>query len=267
MRIVVCIKTVAKQSFQCTQTVSLQREEKDLEINPVDRAALNMAVNLKREFPSSELTVLCMGIMQSKYELLPLYSLGADNIYLLNDPVFAGSDTLATSYILSEAINQKMGDWDYVFCGRQSADGGTEQVSARLSQLLNAVLICGVDKVQIDKNGKLVCQRKTDYQVEQVETNERTVIACGHVKEIMRTPTIREMLDAATKKVNILHADDLKLDIEKCGLKGSATQVTNVLNLRIERNPIFVKGNKSGIQFIVDRISSFECKGGNAIVT
>ncbi len=42
--------------------------------------------------------------------------MGADEAYLITDRKFAGADTLATSYVLSEAI-KKIGNYDFVFAG------------------------------------------------------------------------------------------------------------------------------------------------------
>lgn len=39
--------------------------------------------------------------------------MGADSVYLISDRKFAGADTLATSYVLSEAI-KKTGEYDLV---------------------------------------------------------------------------------------------------------------------------------------------------------
>ena len=46
---------------------------------------------------------------------------------LITDRRAAASDTLATSYILAQAI-RKLARYDLVFCGRQAIDGDTAQV-------------------------------------------------------------------------------------------------------------------------------------------
>ena len=60
---------------------------------------------------------------------------GADTGWLLTDRLFAGADTLATSYALATAI-KKIGDVDIVIGGRQAIDGDTAQVGPQVAQKL-----------------------------------------------------------------------------------------------------------------------------------
>ena len=60
---------------------------------------------------------------------------GADRAILITDRRAAASDTLATSYILSQAI-RTIGRYDLVFCGRQAIDGDTAQVGPQCAEKL-----------------------------------------------------------------------------------------------------------------------------------
>ena len=73
------------------------------EINPFDEAALECALRL-----SDDVTVLSMCPKSAESALTPLTRLGA-KVVLLSDSGYAGSDTLATAYILSEAL-KKLGE-------------------------------------------------------------------------------------------------------------------------------------------------------------
>lgn len=117
MKILVCVKVVKG------------------ELNPFDESALECALQL-----SDDVTVLSMGPKSCENVLKPLTRLGAKAI-LITDSLFAGSDTLATSYILSTAI-RKM-EYDLILCGRQSIDGDTAQVGPMLSQMLEIPLKIG----------------------------------------------------------------------------------------------------------------------------
>ena len=94
--------------------------------NPDDLNALEQALRLKEQNPGSTVGVLTMGpprageiIRQSLYR-------GADTGWLLTDRLFAGADTLATSYALATAI-KKIGNVDIVLGGRQAVDGDPNQ--------------------------------------------------------------------------------------------------------------------------------------------
>ena len=60
-----------------------------------------------------------------------------DRAVLLTDRAFAGSDTLATSYALANAIRkigESFGAPDIVFTGKQTIDGDTAQVGPGIAK-------------------------------------------------------------------------------------------------------------------------------------
>ena len=116
------------------------------EINPFDESALECALQL-----SNDVTVVSMGPKSCEAVLKPLTRLGA-KVALISDSAYAGSDTLATAYILSTAI-RKM-EYDLILCGRQSIDGDTAQVGPMLSHMLGASLI--TNALSVNANDKTV---------------------------------------------------------------------------------------------------------------
>src|SRR5208282_5048487 len=66
-------------------------------------------------------------------------SFGIDRAVLLTDRTFAGSDTLATSFALAQAIakiGETFGAPDIVFTGKQTIDGDTAQVGPGIAKRL-----------------------------------------------------------------------------------------------------------------------------------
>ena len=98
-----------------------------------------MAVRLK-EAAGGNVSVISMGPEQAKNALKACMAVGADAAYLVSDRAFGGSDTLATSYILSCAIKKiekdKGDPFDIIFCGKQAIDGDTGQVGPSLAEHL-----------------------------------------------------------------------------------------------------------------------------------
>ena len=193
MRIVVCVK----------QTVSG-------EINPFDACAYEAALQI----PNAEVALLSMGPEKSKDFLLGLTRLGAKRAYLLCDRAFAGADTLATSYALSLAIKRL--EPNLVICGRQTIDGDTGQTGPSLSVQAGLSLITNVMKI-VSTDGKITCQTRA--------LGEQTVSfpALITVERInhLRLPSICSKCG----EVIVWNADDLGVDKERCGLKGSPTKV------------------------------------------
>ena len=177
------------------------------EVNPFDESALECALQL-----SDDVTVISMGPKSSESVLKPLTRLGA-KVILISDNRFAGSDTLATSYILSTAIKQM--DYDLILCGRQSIDGDTAQVGPMLSQMLKTSLITNALKIQIKEN-KVFADTRTGEECAQLPT--LVTVERGYV---LRFPSIFSKVD----DIKIIDNEILKCDILKCGLSGSPTKV------------------------------------------
>ncbi len=127
----------------------------DGELNPFDAAGLEWAIRRRERVsaagsPESErTTVLCMGPPSCEPVLQKTSRLGTFRTILISDPLYAGSDTLATSRVLAAAIrriSRETPDWpvDLVVCGRQSIDGDTAQVGPMLAQRLGFDLAANV---------------------------------------------------------------------------------------------------------------------------
>ena len=189
MKILVCVKVIKG------------------DINPFDESALECAFSL-----SDDVTVISMGPESTKDALLPLTRLGA-KVHLISDSVFAGSDTLATSYILSSYINTL--DYDLILCGRQSVDGDTAQVGPMLSDKLGINLITNAMKVEVsDSNVSCI----TRLGEEMVDLPALVTVERGY---ILRFPS----LFSKAGNVEVFDNDYIECDTSKCGLAGSPTRV------------------------------------------
>ncbi len=107
--------------------------------NPEDLNALETALEVRDRFGGT-VTVLTMGPPKAADILRASLFRGADRAILLTDRRAAASDTLATSYILSQAI-KTVGDYDLVFAGRQAIDGDTAQVGPQCAEKLGIAQI------------------------------------------------------------------------------------------------------------------------------
>lgn len=177
------------------------------ELNPFDESALECALKL-----SEDVTVISMGPKSCENVLKPLTRLGAKAV-LISDNLFAGSDTLATSFILSTAIKQK--DYDLILCGRQSIDGDTAQVGPMLSQMLGISLITNAMKVR-SRDNKIFAD--TRMGEESAELPALVTVERGYV---LRFPSIFSKIGS----VEIIDNKKLNCDISRCGLSGSPTKV------------------------------------------
>lgn len=177
------------------------------EINPFDASALECALTL-----SNDVTVVSMGTESTKDVLLPLTRLGA-KVTLITDRIYAGSDTLATAYILSHAV-KKLG-FDLIVCGKQSIDGDTAQVGPMLSQMCCCSLATNVLSAVPDENGVKAVTRLGE------ETLSFPALITVERSYVLRFPGIFSKLGS----VEVLTNGDLMCDESRCGLAGSPTRV------------------------------------------
>ncbi len=209
MKILVCVKVVKG------------------EINPFDESALECALRL-----SDDVTVISMGPKSTADVLKPITRLGA-KVVLISDSLYAGSDTLATSYILSTAIKQT--DYDLILCGRQSIDGDTAQVGPMLSQMLGCSLATNAMSVEISGGTAEVISRcgTENIKLPALITMERSYV--------LRFPSIFSKVG----DVSITDNTSLQCDESRCGFKGSPTKVLETYeNERGKRKCKFISYNE-----------------------
>jgi electron transfer flavoprotein beta subunit len=196
-------------------------------INPFDRFALEIALILKDKH-EGKVTVITMGPQQALEALKDAYGLGADEIILLSDRAFGGSDTLATGYTLSHAI-KKIGEYDLILCGKQAIDGDTGQVGAGIAEWLDIPqVVCGTEVEIID--GTVRVKKELDDVYEIIEMGLPAVVTISKAFEL-RNPNIRRRLTATRMDIPVWTAEDLKetgLDETRLGLSGSPTKVRKV---------------------------------------
>lgn len=225
MKILVCIKQVpASHNVRIDpETKRLKREEVEAEINPFDTYALEQGVLIKEEL-GGEVIAVTMGPKRAEQSLREAIACGADTAIHLHDRAFAGSDTWATSYTLSKAI-EKIGDVDLVICGKQAIDGDTAQVGPGIAAHLGIPQATFVSEVKKVSEKSIVVKRMHEEGYDMADLPLPALITV--VKDINspRIPSLRGRM--AAKKAEILEwtAEDLGADTAKLGSQGSPTRV------------------------------------------
>ena len=228
MNIIVLVKQVPD-----TAEVKINRETNTLIrdgvpsiINPYDRYAIEEALRL-REKHGGKVTAVTMGPPQAVEALKEAVSLGVDDVVLLSDRAFAGADTWATSYALSQGI-RKVGEYDLVIAGKQAIDGDTAQVGPETADMLGIPFVAYIRNIEQIEGRKMIAERLMDEGYDVVETSLPALITV--VKEINepRVPSLKGKMKAKNLKVTAWTAKDIGADEEKIGLKGSPTQVVRI---------------------------------------
>jgi electron transfer flavoprotein beta subunit len=211
------------------ETGSLIRKGVPAIINPYDAHAVAAAAEWKKKL-GGKLTVITMGPPAAEEALQECVEMGADRAILISDRKFAGSDTLATSYVLAEAIKKiHLEDpLDLIFFGKQAIDGDTAQVGPGAAVRLNMPLITyTVDIKDINKEeGYALIIRKTESGREVIRTSLPAVLTAE--KSIAEIPyaSLPDLITSLTYQPEFWTAEEpLAYDQTQIGLKGSPTWV------------------------------------------
>jgi electron transfer flavoprotein beta subunit len=228
MNIIVLIKQVPDTSEVRInrETNTLIRDGVPSIINPFDMYAVEEALRL-REKHGGKVTAVTMGPPQAAEALREAVSLGVDEVVLLSDRSFAGADTWATSYALSQGI-KKIGVYDLVIAGKQAIDGDTAQVGPETADMLGIPFVAYIRKIEQVEGNRMVAERLMDEGYDVVETSLPALITV--VKEINqpRLPSFKGKIKAKSLTVTAWNAGDIGADESKCGLKGSPTKVVKI---------------------------------------
>lgn len=246
MNILVCVKQVPDTTEIKIDPVkkTLIREGVPSIVNPYDTYALENAARLKDKDASARIYVLSMGPEQAKNALKECLAIAADKAYLITDRAFGGSDTLATSYIISEAVKyvekKENIKFDAIFCGKQAIDGDTAQVGPEIAEHLGYPQVTYALEVETCGEGLKVIQQGPEYK-EIISVSLPAVVTFTQPDFDVRYPTIRSKM-AANKAIidNITTVELPEIDLTRCGLKGSPTRVKST----------FVPVHDSNIQWI-----------------
>ena len=230
MNILLCVKQVPDTTEIRIDPVKnvLIREGVPSILNPFDSYALEAAARIKDKDPATKIVALSMGPEQAMAVLKECLSIAADKAYLVSGREFGGSDTLATSYILSCAIRkleEMEGKFDAVFCGKQAIDGDTAQVGPEIAEHLGYPQVTYAHEAEVDGN-RLKIRKESENGYEIVAAKMPCLVTFTKPVRQVRYPTIQRKLEADRTEIPVIGAEDLPgLEKDRIGLSGSPTRV------------------------------------------
>ena len=247
MNILVCVKQVPDTTEIKIDPVTntLIRAGVPSILNPFDGYALEVALRLKEANEGSKVTVISMGPEQAKAVIKEALSVGADAGYLLSGREFGGSDTLATSYIISTAVKkleETEGKFDLIFCGKQAIDGDTGQVGPEMAEHLGRVSVTYAADVKTE-GGKVIVKRENEDGYEMIETQTPAIITVIKTPFELRYATMKSKLAAGKKPIPMITPADLEgiIDLNRAGLKGSPTKVKKTFTPQLKKAGVKIK--------------------------
>lgn len=248
--------------------------------NPEDLNALEMALYIKDIVPQTEVYVLTMGPVRAAEIIRQSLYRGADGGFVISDRKVAGSDTLATSYTISQGV-KKLGKVDLVFAGHQAIDGDTAQVGPQTAEKLDMPQITYAEEVICADEKKIRIKRRLERGVEEVECAYPCLVTVGSSAPDCRFPIAKQLMkykNALTEaeaaemkkdcsdmfsrkpylKIGLWSAADIEAEDSRLGLSGSPTKVKKIDNVVLTaKESIEVEPTDEGLDNLVkDLIAS-----------
>ena len=230
MKIIVCVKQVPDTSGKVAVNPdgTLNRASMKTIINPDDMNAVEAALKMKDE-TGCKVTVVTMGPPPAAGMLRELLAMGADEGILVSAREFGGSDTYATSQILSAAVKRiGLAKEDIVMCGRQAIDGDTAQVGPQMAEKLGLPQVTYAANIHKVGNAITVKRMLEDgYMTIKVQTP--CLLTCIKELNAPRYMSMDGIYAAYEKPLTTFDYEALKddplIDPATIGLKGSPTNI------------------------------------------
>jgi electron transfer flavoprotein beta subunit len=225
MNIVVCVKYVpdatADRHFEADNTVD--RVGVDGLLSELDEYAIEQSLQIKEKLgDDTVVTVLTVGPEQATDAVRKALQMGADKGVHVVDDAIAGSDYVATSLVLAEAI--KKIDHDLVVCGMASTDASGGVVPAMLAERLGVPQVTMASEVQVEGQSVTI-RRDGDTATETIEGTLPLVLSVTDQSGEARYPSFKGIMAAKKKPVETWSLSDLGVDAGQVGLSAAWTAV------------------------------------------
>jgi len=224
MKIVVLAKHVpdatGERTFAPDGTVD--RTASDGLLSELDEYAVEQALQIADDGDDVDVVVMTLGPDDASDAIKRALQMGASaGIHIIDDPVH-GSDALATSALLAEAI--KKATPDLVICGMASTDGTMGVIPAMVAERLGwpAVTLGATLSVA---DGRVTIRRDDDVASSTIEAELPAIVSVTDQSGEARYPSMRGILAAKKKPVETWTLADLGIDGSAVGLDAAWSKV------------------------------------------
>ena len=229
LRILVCVKQIPDIDLvkMDPETGNLIRTGVPTLTNPLDLNALEAAVQVKERY-GGEITLITMGPPMAESTLRECLAVGGDRAILITGRPFGGADTLSTSYTIVKAANME-GEFDLIFCGKESQDGATGQMASQLAERFDASQISCCSSIEDVAGGRIRATRTLENGREIVEATLPCLVTVEKDNFYGRLPNLKAYLAAKTAEITTYTENNIEgLEQEKIGIPGSGTVVPKI---------------------------------------
>ena len=251
MKIAVCVKQVPEAGVQKRIDPQTKRLDRSGEagLNPFDVNAVEEALRLKEATGEAEVVLVSMGPERALEAMRKALAMGADRAVLVSDDAAAGSDLVATSYVLARTLERESPD--LVLFGQQSNDGDGAVLWAAVAERLRLPMVSQAAELTLE-SGKAIVKRQTEYGYDRIEAPLPAVVAVSDAINEPRYPSLKGIMGAKKKPQETLSLADLGADAERAGEAGSKTEVHTLAEPPPRGETVRIEDDGSAAEKIVE---------------
>ena len=222
MKIAVCVKQVPEGTKRIDPATKRLDRSGEGALNAYDANAVEEALRLKEGSGEGEVVLVSLGPASALDAIRKALAMGADRSVLVSDDAAAGSDLVATSYVLAAALEREGAD--LILFGQQAADSDGAVLWAAVADRLRRPLISQLADLSIE-GGSVRGKRQTEFGYDVIEAPLPAVVAVSDAINEPRYPSLKGIMGAKKKPQDVLGLGDLGVDPARAGEAGSRTAV------------------------------------------
>jgi electron transfer flavoprotein beta subunit len=224
MKIVVLIKHVpdASGDHGFATDLTADRAAADGRLSELDEYAIEQALQVVEKAGEGEITYLTMGPEPAGEALRKALSMGGDGAIHVVDEALHGSDALATSLVLAEALGKI--EWDLVITGMASTDATMSVVPAMVSERLGVPGLTMAGSVVVE-GSTVTIRRDSDDASTTVTGSLPALVSVTDQTGEARYPSFKGIMAAKKKPVTVFTLADLGVEAAAVGMAGSWSSV------------------------------------------
>jgi electron transfer flavoprotein beta subunit len=224
MKIAVCVKHVPVGQLRMQPDTQRLDRNGPGELNAADKNAIEESLRLKAE-ADAEVVIVSVGPDAATESMRTALAMGADRAVLVCDGAAEGSDLIATSKLLAAVLGREAAD--LVLFGQQTSDGGGAVLWAAVAEHLRLPFVSQTAELTV-VDGAVRVGRETEFGDDVIEVDLPALVAVSDTINEPRYTSLKGMMGAKKKPLEVLSVADLGLDASEAGTAGSRTEVLGV---------------------------------------
>ncbi len=227
MKIAVCVKEVPDPGPNRRIDPGTLRMDRsgDRSLNAYDLNAVEEALRIKEASGDGEVVLVSLGASKALDSIRKGLAMGADRAVLVSDEAAAGSDLVATSYVLAKALEAESPD--LVLFGQQASDADGAVLWAAVADRLRMPVVSQISELEVSGD-TITAKRQTEFGYDRISTGLPAVLAVADSLNEPRYPSLKGIMGAKKKPQDVKSLADVGAEADRAGESGSRTTVISL---------------------------------------